>query len=62
MPTKTPLQPVKPRGQATRQSEAQLSESTSGAVLQSQVDKAISDWKKNAPAQFRDILEARETV
>lgn len=59
-PEKKPaMQPVKPRGKATRQSEAELKESTSAPKMRSKADRALADWRKNAPSQFRDILEAR---
>lgn len=50
--------PVKPRGKASRQSEAELTKSTNAPAMRSKVDAAIADWQKNAPKEFRDVLEA----
>ena len=51
--------PVKPRGKASQQSEAQLDAATSAPVMRSKADAAVADWKKNAPKKFANLLDAK---
>ncbi len=53
-------QKVVPRGKAQRQSNEQLNEATSARTMRSKTDAALADWNKNAPKEYRDILDAEE--
>lgn len=52
-------QPVKPRGKAKPLSSEELNAATSAPAMRSATDRAIADWKKNAPAEFRGMLDAK---
>lgn len=58
--TKQLATPVKPRGQATRQTDAARAAQTSPDALRELMDEAGADWRDNAPRDFKNILEATD--